>query len=705
MTNAVPSPNSPQNSPQTSPPNASPKFSFNKQLWDRFIAIAQPFFLPLTAGNTWLFGGLLVVLMVAVVSFTFWITVALTLLGERLFPAFFTNLAAGLVENIHGLLESPVAIGAAIALAGSLGLFVLVRKRLKKRILPWLLLGILLFLSFSVNGLNVAISYVFRFIDNALNGKDSDTFYQFLAVYTGIIVAAIPIIIAYSYIRRKLGLIWREWLTQDFLDRYFHNRAYYKLDSNTADTEIDNPDQRITADIEAFTGTTLVFILDILDSILTLISFTAVLYTISKALTVGLAAYALVGTTVAVLAGGKLIAINYNQLRLEADFRYGMVHVRDNAESIAFYRGENLERQQVLDRLGRAIRNFNLLIIWESIIMLFQRGYNYFTRIVPYLIVAPLYFAGEMDFGAIGQAYLAFFQVLGALSIVTNEIQKISAFGASINRLGALDERLKPLMHPLEGRTEQQNTAGNGTGLQRAEMAPAALPGITTQVDTQLHIQDLTLQTPNAEQTLIQGLSLALQHQDRLLVVGPSGCGKSSLLRAIAGLWTQGQGTITRPDRGEILFLPQRPYMLLGTLRDQLIYPNPRNSIPEAKILEALEQVNLGQLVEQLGGLDLEKDWPTVLSLGQQQRIAFARVLLTQPRYVMLDEATSALDIANERRLYDLLRQRELVYISVGHRPSLLSYHETVLTLRPDRTWNLTRTADYRQNLDEAEFG
>lgn len=674
------------------------KFRFDKQLWDRFIAIAQPFFLPLTSGSTWLFGGLLLVLMVAVVSFTFWITVGLTLLGERLFPAFFTNLAAGLLENVRNLLGSPVAALAAIALVGSFGLFALLRKRLKKRILPWLMLGVLLFLSFSVNGLNVAISYVFRFIDNALNGKDQDTFYQFLAVYTVIIVGAIPIIIAYTYIRRKLGLMWREWLTQDFLDRYFHDRAYYKLDSNTADTEIDNPDQRITADIESFTGTTLIFILDILDSILTLISFSAVLYTISKALTLGLVAYALVGTAVAVLAGGKLIAINYNQLRLEADFRYGMVHVRDNAESIAFYRGENLERQQVLDRLGRAIRNFNLLIIWESIILLFQRGYNYFTRIVPYLIVAPLYFSDQMDFGAIGQASLAFFQVLGALSIITNQIQQISAFGASINRIGALDERLKPL-DPREDSTGPRSTAPT------APDSPASLPGITTQVDSQLQIQDLTLQTPNAEQTLIQGLSLALQFQDRLLVVGPSGCGKSSLLRAIAGLWTQGQGTITRPDRGEILFLPQRPYMLLGTLRDQLIYPNPRNSIPEAKILEALEQVNLGQLVEQLGGLDIEKDWPSVLSLGQQQRIAFARILLTQPRYVMLDEATSALDIANERKLYELLQQQERVYISVGHRPSLLQYHETVLTLRPDRSWQLLSATDYRANLDEAEFG
>jgi vitamin B12/bleomycin/antimicrobial peptide transport system ATP-binding/permease protein len=673
-----------------------PKFRFDQQLWDRFIAIAQPFFIPIAPGSTWLFGGLLVVLMITVVASTFWITVGLTLAGQWIFPKFFENLASGLVENVNALLGSPapwIALGG-LALSGAI--FALVRKRLKRKGLQWFLLGILLFLSFAVNGLNVAISYVFRFVDNALNGKDKDTFYQFLFVYMGIIILAIPIIIAYSYIRRKLGLIWREWLTKDFLDRYFRDRAYYKLDSNTANTEIDNPDQRITADIEAFTGTTLVFLLDILDSILTLISFTAVLYTISKALTGGLVVYATLGTAIAVVVGGKLIAINYNQLRLEANFRYGMVHVRDNAESIAFYRGENLEQQQVLGRLGQAIRNFNTLIIWESIILLFQRGYNYFTRIVPYLIVAPLYFAGDMDFGAIGQAYLAFFQVLGALSLITNQIERISAFGASINRLGALDERLQP-----QGRGESPGSMAQGTdsGIPGSGTLGTGLdlaPTIATQIDSHLRLDNLTLRTPNAEQTLIQGLSLALQFHDRLLVVGPSGCGKSSLLRAIAGLWTNGQGTITRPDSQEMLFLPQRPYMLLGTLRDQLIYPNPPNTIPEAKILEVLDQVNLTQLPDRLGGLDTEKDWATVLSLGEQQRLAFARIFLTQPRYVILDEATSALDVSNERRLYKLLQQRELVYISVGHRPSLLSYHQTVLELNPALTWKLVDAAEYR---------
>lgn len=660
------------------------QFRFDLRLWQRFINIAQPFFYPietkstLVFGDTWVFGGLLLLLLIIVVAIAVLGTVGLTFVGKIIFPEFFTSLADGLVGNTERLVNSPlfyILIGAFII---SILAFIGRRQKIQNRWLQWFFLGILLLLSFAVNGMNVAISYVFRFIDNALNQRDPTTFYQFLAIYTGIIVVAIPVIIGYSYIRRKLGLIWREWMTKKFLNQYFNQRAYYKLDSNAANTEIDNPDQRITADIESFTATTLEFLLDVLDSVLTLIAFTAVLYSISKALTIGLLVYAAFGTGVAVIAGGKLIKINYEQLRLEANFRYGMVHVRDHAESIAFYRGEALEREQVTNRLGAAIRNFNLLIIWESIILLFQRGYNYFTRLVPYLIVAPLYFAEQMDFGAIGQAYLAFFQVLNALSLITNQIQKISAFGASVNRLGALDEKLVELESPIE--------SGDQPIIQTIE----------TELSPQFELHHLTLLTPNGEQTLFEDLSLKLDRDIHLLVVGPSGCGKSSLLRAIAGLWTHGSGKIARPDNSDILFLPQRPYMLLGNLRDQLIYPKNLNGISDQEIEHILTQVNLENLADRLGGLDVEKDWPTVLSLGEQQRLAFARILINKPNYVILDEATSALDVQNERHLYDCLKSLDVFYISVGHRPSLVNYHQIVLELSPIENWKIMSAEDYQ---------
>ena len=651
------------------------QFKFDRQLWDRFIEIAQPYFYPLERRGSRTFLSLLGITLIAVVAFTFFLTTGLTKAGQLFFPKFFNELASGLVNNIDGLLASPAPYVAGVVLGVSALIFTALRQKIQQRWRQWSLLALLLFLSFAVNGANVSISFVFRFVETALNQREQETFYQFLFVYAGIIITAVPILVIYLYTRKKLALYWREWLTKDFLNRYFSNRSYYELDSNAANTEIDNPDQRITQDIKSFTAVTLSFLLDILDSILTLISFTVILYNISKTLTAGLLIYATFGTVVAVVAGRRLIGINYNQLRLEANFRYGMVHVRDNAESIAFYQGEGLERQQVVDRLMEAIRNFDLLIIWQALIELFQYGYNYFTRIVPYLIVAPLYFAGETDFGTFTQAAIAFSQLLSALSLITNRIDQIAEFAASINRLGAFHEQL---VDPAQKHQQEEPT-----------------DRIATRLTPNLAIEDLTLRTPNSEQTLVEDLALSIDTGDRLLIVGSSGCGKSSLLRAIAGLWTNGSGVIARPDVRNMLFLPQRPYMLLGTLRDQLIYPRSEDDVSEAELEAVLRQVNLEALPERLGGMDIEKDWTNVLSLGEQQRLAFARILLTQPRYAILDEATSALDVSNERRLYELLRDMEIVYISVGHRPTLLDYHQKVLELDTGSGWQVFDAQEY----------
>jgi vitamin B12/bleomycin/antimicrobial peptide transport system ATP-binding/permease protein len=492
-------------------------------------------------------------------------------------------------------------------------------------------------------------------------------------VYGITLVVAIPILIGYRYTRRKLALFWRAWLTDTFLKDYFNNRNYYELDSNGANTDIDNPDQRMTEDVNSFTTTILDLILDILDSVLDLVAFTGILYSISTQLTIGLFGYVLIGTSMAIWIGTKLIKINFNQLRLEGDFRYGMVHVRDNA--IAFYRGENLELSQVEGRLDRAIRNYDLLIIWFAFLDIFQYAYNYFARLVPYLIVAPLYFAKQVDFGTIGQGIFAFQMVLSALSIIPTRIQSISSFAASIERLGMLYERFR--------QRETRDAVGNE---------------IVTYPSANFKVDGLTLNTPNAEQTLFQNLSFELTPPQSLLVVGTSGCGKSSLLRAIAGLWRNGKGTIESPDYTQALFLPQQPYMLLGTLREQLKYPNLRENIADAEIESALATVNLENLSARMGGLDAEKDWAAVLSQGEQQRLAFARILLSQPKYVILDEATSALDVANERRLYELLQSQDLTYISVGHRPSLVDYHHTVLDLRStaSKGWQLLPAKDYQ---------
>ncbi len=654
------------------------QFNFDRKLWDRFISVAQPYFYPRVRYGGWIFFGLLTASMVFVVALMFFVEIGVTLAGQALFPEFFRTLAAGLVEQTERNLASPVLGVAAASLVLSSLAFVVVWKQIRRRWLQWVLLTFLLFLSLTVNRLNVMISFIFRFIDTALQQKEESTFWQFLIIYGVLIISAIPILVIYRYTRLKLGLFWREWLTDHFLDRYFDRRAYYELDSNAANTEIDNPDQRISEDVRSFTGTTLSFLLDILDSILTLYAFTGILYSISRPLAVGLVIYATIGTAIAIVAGRKLIKINFDQLRYEADFRYSLVHVRDNAESIAFYQGEDLELRQILNRFAAALRNFDLLIIWQAIIDIFQYAYNYFTRIVPYVIVAPLYFSGVRDFGTITQATIAFSQVLSALSIVANQIQSISSFAAGINRLGSFYETLE---NPALRHTRTREST------------------IQTRIAPQLALQQVTLLTPNSERTLVRDLSLSLEAGQRLLIVGASGSGKSSLLRAIAGLWNNGQGSIARPDTTEMLFLPQKPYMLLGSLRDQLLYPGRRRDLTDEELLQILARVNLADLPERVGGFDVEKDWASTLSLGEQQRLAFARILITQPRYAILDEATSALDVANEKLLYRQLQHLNTTYVSVGHRPTLLAYHDLVLELQGNSAWKLWSAAEYSARL------
>jgi vitamin B12/bleomycin/antimicrobial peptide transport system ATP-binding/permease protein len=662
------------------------KFRFDRKLWARFVEVAQPYFYPPEAKSSRQFFFLIATQLVFVVAFTFFFVVGLALIGFQFNPKFFVGFANQIIylqflsglgktstEIFQNLLSFPATYVFLVLLLISTGIFYAYRNKLKGREKQWLILGVLLFLSFIVSSLNVLISYVFRFIENALNTRDPKVFWDFIVVYGIVLIMAIPILVGYVYIRGKLTLFWREWLTNKFLNNYFKGRAYYELDSNAANTNVDNPDQRITEDIRSFTNIVLDLILDVLSSILDLIAFTGILLSISSELTLGMMGYVSVCTIIAILIGTKFFELQFNQLKLEGNFRYGMVHVRDNAESIAFYRGEALEVKQVGSRLSQVIHNADLIIIWSAFYGTFNRAYNYFSRLIPYFIVAPLYFAKKVDFGSINQSIFAFSMVFGALSLVTNRIQDIASFAASIERLGVLFERF-----------EKPASGGSNDG------------GIANHLSTHFKISDLTLRTPNSEQTLFNNLSFELGSSESLLVVGTSGCGKSSLLRAIAGLWRNGSGTVEGPDYHDVLFLPQTPYMLLGTLREQLIYPNLRENITDQEIQEALTIVNLEDLGDRMGGLDAEKDWAATLSQGEQQRLAFARILLSQPKYVILDEATSALDVANERRLYQLLQSLNMTYISVGHRPSLVDYHQQVLDLGAEQGWQLLAAENYR---------
>jgi putative ATP-binding cassette transporter len=528
------------------------------------------------------------------------------------------------------------------------------------------LLALLIFLLLGNTAFSVFLNEQAGEITSAFASQDSDRYWLSLYKTIGFIVIAAPLYIFYYYVRDKLANNWRRWLTHHYLDTYFRNTAFYKLAFNA---NIDNPDQRIAEDINTFTQRSIFYLLLAVETVLQLMAFSGVLWSISKTLVLFLMVYAGIGTLIASFVFGRsLVALNFFQLRREADFRFSLVRVRENAESIAFYRGEEPESLHIKRRFFDAFQNFNKIINWQWFLNLFQYSYSSVTVVMPGLILAPQVLTGDLEVGRVVQAAGAFLAIFTALTVIVNNFDTLSRFVAGISRLDTFAKSLElSAMEPPKG----QNV-------------------IKTIENDRLAIEQLTLQTPDYRRTLVVDLSLEVKSGEGLLIVGASGGGKSSLLRAVAGLWDSGTGTIVRPPLQDMFFLPQRPYMIIGTLRHQLLYPSDKKELTDDELHDLLKAVNLSDLAERFGGLEVEADWGKILSLGEQQRVAFARVLLSRPRYAILDEATSALDSENEESLYQQLCDSGTTLVSVSHHLNIRKYHKHVLELGGDGTWRIT---------------
>ena len=518
-----------------------------------------------------------------------------------------------------------------------------------------LLMGVLLLAN---TQLKVFLNGIQGDLVSALSSKDSDRFWQ------GIVIAFAGIVIfgflnsAYGYLRETINVYWRRWLTYHFLSQYFRDRAFYEL--NNFDKEIDNPDQRISEDIANFCQQSVQFLVNCLESVFVVLAFSFILWSISPNLVLVLIMYSILAYTITIsFYGKKLTRLNIEQLRKEADFRFSLIRIRENSESIAFYNGIFQESSKVKLIFNLAFKNFQKLILWSEIYLnIFKYQFGYLPWIIPALILGNQVISGDIEVGKVTEAGGAFGQVAFSVNLIMYQFEKFTKFAAAINRLYVFHEYF-------------QNPRKTNSDLGNIQIIK----------DNYLGFQNLTLYTPNYEKILFENFSLELQPGQSLLIMGDSGCGKSSLLRALAGLWKSGTGTIVRPDLSEILFLPQRPYMILGTLTEQLIYPYNYTDIKEERLYEVIEKVGLSYLTERFGGLNTQQDWSEILSLGEQQRLAFGRFLIAKPKYVILDEATSALDINNEEKLYNFLREMSTTFVSVGHRPTLRKFHQVVINL------------------------
>jgi putative ATP-binding cassette transporter len=534
----------------------------------------------------------------------------------------------------------------------------LFRSEVRWTAIAWL--AALLILSLGATGLSV--------INNWVNGRfftaiqeTNRPLYTRMAIYYMMVFALLTAVSVLSkFCEERLGLLWRKWLTDHLIDKYLKNRSYHRLMNRN---DIDNPDQRMTEDVKTFTTMTLSFLLLFLKATIDAIAFASVIWLISPLLLWVAIGYSVLGSLLTIFVGRKLVNLNNLQLRKEANFRYELIHVREYADSIAILRGEKKQKSRLVRRLNELVDNFRLIVGVNRNLGFFTTMYNWMIQLIPVLIIAPRFFTGEIQFGEITRAKDAFATILGAFSLIITQFAAISSFAAVINRLGSIWEALDE---------------------------PLAEQAVKLEVvfdETRVAYEGVTLRSPKGDKVLIDHLDLEIPLGRRLLILGPDGIGKTALVRATVGIWETGEGRIIRPSPENILFVPQRPYTALGTLRDQFFETDTIGSEADERLVSVLTQLAFGPILDRVGGLDVERDWANILTVGEQQLLGIARLLIAQPRFAFLDRATNALSSARARHVYELLSHTSITYISVGDSVHLRDFHDNVMELLENGQW------------------